>query len=172
MTRFILLAFALVAPAAAAPFQSIPALQNRVIAALGANIGEPGGPAAPIDTRLKLAACPSSVTIDPPLMGAIALRCPAVGWKIRVPLVRLAGVTGSMPAVAAAKADMLVRKGDPVDLVAGSSGFSVSVSAIAQEDGAAGTRIRVKTEGNGKPQGQILFAEVVDQGRVRLPGFN
>ncbi|NIJ08985.1 flagella basal body P-ring formation protein FlgA [Sphingomonas vulcanisoli] len=172
MKRPFLLLIGLAAPATAAPFQNIAALQNRVIAALGAGIGEPGGPSAPIDTRLKLAACPSSVTVDPPAMGAVALRCPAVGWKIRVPLVRFAGAP-NIASAAAPKADMIVRKGDPVDLVATSSGFSVSVGAVAQEDGAQGSRIRVKTDGGERrPQGQILFAEVIEQGRVRLPGFN
>jgi flagellar basal body P-ring formation protein FlgA len=176
MKQFALLVAALATPAMAAPFQNIQALQNRVVAALGAGIGEPGGPAAPIDSRLMLAQCTSSVIIDPPAMGAIALRCPTQGWRIRVPLQRLQGAMGggsaSYASAAPQRADMIVRKGDPVDLVAGSNGFSVSVGAVAQEDGAQGARIRVKTEGDGKPQGQIIFAEVMEPGRVRLPGFN
>jgi flagella basal body P-ring formation protein FlgA len=167
MTKLIFLLAALATPAAA-QFQNIPALQARVVAALGAGVGEPGGPADPIDMRLKLQPCPQPVQIDPPAMGAIALRCPAVGWRIRVPLQRFGGSGGMNSGFVQA----VVRRGDPVDLIAGSGGFSVSVSAIAQEDGAPGARIRVKTDGGGKPQGQILFAEVVDAGRVKLPGFN
>jgi len=156
----------LAAPAAAATpqFQNIDALEARLINALGAGIGEPGGPAAPIDRRLKLATCPTTVQIDPPAMGAIALRCAPLNWRIRVPIARLGSaqnVTG------AAKADLVVRRGDPVDLVAETNGFSVSVSAIAQEDGAAGSRIRVKADGKNNP----IFAEVIETGRVRLPGF-
>lgn len=155
------------APAAAEPFQNIDALEARLMGALGAGIGEPGGPAAPIDRRLKLAPCPATVAIDPPLMGAIALRCPAAGWRIRVPLARLS--TGMVPGAAGAQiaVEPAVRRGDPVDLVAESSGFSVSVSATAQEDGAPGSRIRVKTDG----KNSIIFAEVIDSGRVKLPGF-
>jgi flagellar basal body P-ring formation protein FlgA len=167
--RLITLAVLLAAPAAAAPFQNLDALEIRVVNALGAGIGEPGGPAAPIDRRLKLAACPGSVQIDPPAMGAIALRCPAANWRIRVPLARLAGATlASAPAaMVATRAEPVIRRGDPVDLVAESNGFSVSVSGVAQEDGAPGRRIRIKTDGQKGP----VFAEVVDAGLARLPGF-
>jgi flagella basal body P-ring formation protein FlgA len=108
------------------------------------------------------------VQIDPPVMGAVALRCAAANWRIRVPIARLSG-TGqtTMGAGAAGRVDPVVRRGDPVDLVAESSGFSVSVSAVAQEDGALGSRIRVKADGKNSP----VFAEVIDAGRVRLPGF-
>ena len=164
-----LLALLSAAPAAAAPFQNIDALEARLINALGAGIGEPGGPATPIDRRLKLAACPATVQIDPPALGAVALRCPAANWRIRVPIARLsgAGPASTTGAGMAAKADPVIRRGDPVDLVAESSGFSVSVSAVAQEDGAPGSRIRVKADGKNSP----IFAEVIDAGRVRLPGF-
>jgi len=170
MTRILLLALAFIAtPAMAAPFQNIAALQTRLVAALGAGIGEPGGPAEPIDTRLKLTPCPQSVQIDPPAMGAVALRCPSIGWRIRVPLQRLGN---GASATASMAAQPVIRRGDPVDLIADNNGFSVSVSATAQEDGAPGARIRVKTDGGDKPNGQIIFAEVIDAGRVKLPGFN
>jgi flagella basal body P-ring formation protein FlgA len=106
--------------------------------------------------------CPATVIIDPPAMGAIALRCAALGWRIRVPLTRLA-----TPVAMMARVEPAVRRGDPVDLVADSDGFSVSVSATAQEDGAPGSRIRVRTDNKSQP----IFAEVIDAGRVRLPGF-
>ena len=66
-----------------------------------------------------------------------------------------------------ARAEAVVRRGDPVDLIAETNGFSVSVAAIAQEDGSAGSRIRVKAEGQNNP----IFAEVIEAGRVKLPGF-
>lgn len=155
----------LAAPAAAATpaFQNIDALEARLINALGAGIGEPGGPATPIDRRLKLAACPVTVQIDPPAMGAIALRCAPLNWRIRVPITRLSGAQ----AVMGARGEPVVRRGDPVDLVAETNGFSVSVSATAQEDGAPGSRIRVKAD----RQNSVIFAEVIDAGHVRLPGF-
>ena len=168
MTIRALFAIALLAaPAAAAPFQNIDALEARLVNALGAGIGEPGGPATPIDRRLKLAACPGSVQIDPPAMGAVALRCVAANWRIRVPIARLGGNQNMAGGVLGVKAEAVVRRGDPVDLVAESSGFSVSVSGTAQEDGAPGSRIRIKADGQKGP----IFAEVIEAGRVRLPGF-
>lgn len=157
----------LAAPAAAAPFQNIDALEARLVNALGAGIGEPGGPAAPIDRRLKLAACPGSVQIDPPVMGAVALRCTAANWRIRVAIARLGGTQTAPTGAMALKAEPVVRRGDPVDLIAENAGFSVSVSGTAQEDGAPGSRIRIKADGQKTP----IFAEVIDAGRVRLPGF-
>ncbi|MEH3106318.1 MAG: flagella basal body P-ring formation protein FlgA [Sphingomonas fennica] len=159
---------ALAAPADAAGFEDLDRLERRLTTALDAGIGEPGGPQAPIDRRMKLAACGTPVTIDPPAMGAVALRCPAAGWRIRVPLARLAGTApagygggGGMAQAA------VVRRGDPVELSAGSAGFSVSMQGIAQEDGAPGARIRVKVD----PKNPPMYAEVVDMGLVRLAGF-
>lgn len=166
-----LLGVVAIATPAFADFEDIGALEARVIGALDTDIGKPGGPVAPIDRRLKLAACPTPATIDPPALGAVALRCPALGWRIRVPLVR--GGNASTPAGApstgyAAKTDPVVRRGDPVQLVAESGVLSVSTEAVAQEDGAPGERIRVKTD----DRAAIVIAEVVEIGKVRLPSFN
>lgn len=149
------------AQAQTAGFENINTLEARLTAALGADIGTPGGPAAPIDRRLKLARCPAPATIDPPALGAIAIRCEAIGWRIRVPLQHFAN-----PPMAT-KAEMVVRKGDPVELAVETASFSVSTNAIAQEDGAIGDRIRVRSD----PKAPIMIAEVVDGGRVRLPGY-
>lgn len=159
--RLAIAAILLPAPAMAQSVQDLDGLERRLLTALDARIGEPGGPVAPIDRRLKLTPCPAQVMIDPPALGAVALRCPAVGWRIRVPLVRVAGP------VTAVKAPALVRRGDPVELVAASGSFSVSAQAVAQEDGAAGDRIRVKTD----QKSTVIFAEVVDAGLVRITGF-
>ena len=159
--RLALIAACLPAPALAQAVQDIAALEHRLVVALDAGIGEPGGPLVPIDRRLKLAPCSAPVAIDPPALGAVALRCPQLGWRIRVPLMRAAA------SVAVAKAAPLVRRGDPVEIVAQSESFSVSAQAIAQEDGGAGDRIRVKTD----PKAPVIFAEVVDMGVVRVPGF-
>jgi flagella basal body P-ring formation protein FlgA len=153
-----------VAQAQTAAFENINTLEARLTAALGADIGTPGGPAQPIDRRLKLARCPSPATIDPPALGAIAIRCEPIGWRIRVPLQHFAAAAGMQTA---AKADPVVRKGDPVELFVETRTFSVSTGAIAQEDGAMGDRIRVRSDA----KSPIMIAEVVDGGRVRVPGF-
>ena len=153
------------APAAAQTgFQDLDAMETQIVAALGAGIGEPGGPARPLDRRLRLKPCPEPVTLDAPAMGAVAVRCAAIGWRIRVPLVPDASVT----VAAAAEAEPLVRRGDQVELVAMTDSFSVSTAGIAEQDGAPGDRIRVRTERKGKPP---VIGMVLDDGRVALPGF-
>ncbi|TVV69630.1 flagella basal body P-ring formation protein FlgA [Sphingomonas solaris] len=174
-TKILLLALALLpAPALAAGLQNLDALERRLVIALGADIGAPGGPTVSLDRRLKLAACPGEVVIDPPALGAATLRCAEIGWRIRVPLVRGGSEGGrAMPASGNAlpparqpmREAAVVRRGDPLDLIAGDSGFSVSTLVIAEQDGAPGDRIRVRGD-RAKPP---IMAEVVAAGTVRLP---
>ncbi len=159
-----LVAALVAAPAAAQTFQDIAALERRVVGALNAGIGEPGGPSSPIDRRLKLAPCPTMVVIDPPALGAVALRCEPLGWRIRVPLARAQAPAAT---VAEARAPIIIKRGDPVQIYAESRAFRVTAEAIAQEDGAVGGRIRVKTD----PKAPVVIAEVVDIGLVRIAGL-
>lgn len=146
---------------AVSAFENLDRLEARVIAALDAEIGQPGGPVAPIDRRMRLAACPEPATIDPPALGAVAVRCAALGWRIRVPQVRLAA------AAAPARAAPVVKRGDPVELRADGRAFSVVGSGVADEDGAQGARIRVKVDRSRPP----VVGEVVDVGVVRLARY-
>lgn len=158
----------------AAGFEDLTKLEGRVIGALDADIGTPGGPVTHLDRRLKLQPCPSPVTIDPPALGAVALRCEALGWRIRMPLMKAPGQQAATavasPAIYQPAPPMtppLIKRGDPIELVAGAGGFTVSTAAIAQEDGRLGGRIRVKA--GDKPQ--ILIGMVEDGGRVRVSSF-
>lgn len=170
------LALALAAPALAQsalpPAQNLDIVERMVVAAIGADVGQPGGPMAPIDRRIRLAACISGVQIDPPTAGAVTVRCPSAGWRLRVPLMRASqnggsGFAASAGQSATASANSAVRKGDPVQLVAQGQSYSISVDAMAMEDADIGGRVRVATTS----KGSTLFAEVVDVGRVRLVGF-
>ena len=157
----------------ASGFEDLTKLEGRVVGALDADVGTPGGPVTHLDRRLKLQPCPTPATIDPPALGAVALRCEALGWRIRVPLTRvptqaLAVATNPMPyQPAQPTTPALIKRGDPIELVAGNGGFTVSTSAIAQEDGRLGGRIRVKSSA----QNQILIGMVEDSGRVRVSSF-
>lgn len=151
-------------PAAANPFQDLDAIEVQLQAALGAAIGQPGGPAGPIDRRLKLAACPQPLSVEPPALGAVAVRCPAIGWRIRVPLVRQ---EIAAPAEIV-RQEPVVRRGELVEIVARARGFSVSTQGTAQADGIPGARIRVKTDG----KSPLILAEVVGPGEVRVPALN
>ena len=163
----LLSAAALAAPAAAQGFENLDMLDSRIAAALGAGIGEPGGPVSPLDRRLRLAACPQPAEIAEPAMGAVTVRCQPLGWRIRVPLVASARTSASAATPAAARAAPVVRRGDQIELVAIASGFTVSTLAVAEQDGAPGDRIRVRTEHRSAP----VIGQVLADGRVALPGF-
>lgn len=162
----------------AAGFEDLDKLEGRLVGALDVDVGKPGGPLTHIDRRLKLQPCPQPATIDPPALGAVALRCEVLGWRIRVPLMKAPGQqaiasTGAVnaalyqPQPAQPLAPPAIKRGDPVELFAGNGGFTVSTAAVAQEDGRLGGRIRVKAN----DRGQILIGQVEDAGRVRVASF-
>jgi flagella basal body P-ring formation protein FlgA len=166
-------------PAAGQSFQSIAAVEQQVVAALGAPIGHPGGPARAIDKRLKLSACPAPVIVEPIVMGAVTVRCQQIGWRLRVPVLQggggnaaAAAAPGSLPANSpaprAARAEPIIRRGDPVSLVVTTGSFTVSRQAVAEQDGAPGDRIRVRTE----PRKPPIVGQVLPDGRVAMAGFN
>ena len=161
--RLALLSALCASPALAQGFEDLGTLETRLVAALGAGIGEDGGPATPIDRRLKLAACPSPAMFDAPRLGAVTISCEPLGWRIRVPLVRSAAVNA-----ASAKAAPLIRRGDEVEVVALGGAFSVSTLAVADEDGSPGERIRLRADRQAKP----IFGQVTEDGRVAVTGFN
>ena len=146
-------------------FQDTTLLDRQVAAALGAGIGEPGGAANAIDQRLKLAPCPA-VTVEPALGGAATVRCAALGWRLRVPITRSASAPAAV-AERAIRAEPVVRRGDPVEMAVETGAFTVSMQAVAEQDGAPGERIRVRADAKSAPR----YAEVVDAGRVRIAGF-
>ncbi len=172
----LILACALVPAAASAqtalpPAQNLDPLERMVVAALGADIGQVGGPMAPLDRRMRLADCGAAVQIDPPSIGAVTVRCPSLGWRLRVPLARsvtaIAPRANTQTAESAPLPASAVRRGDPVKLMAVGDSYSISIDATAMEDADIGGRVRVSTAA----KGSTLFAEVIDVGRVRLLGF-
>lgn len=155
-------------------FENLDRIDSLVAMTVGANLGEPGGPMAPVDRRLRLAACPATPSVDGPVFGAAIVKCDALGWRIRVPLVAggAAAASGPVaryaPAARAIPKEAAVRKGDPVQLMAGNAAFSVSRMMVADEDGAVGETIRVREDKKSAP----ILAQVVEMGLVRVPGFN
>lgn len=153
-------------------FENLDRVDSIVAMTVGANIGEPGGPVAPVDRRLRLAACPQTPSVEGPVFGAAVVKCDAIGWRIRVPLApggaNVAAPRATARAVAApVSREVVVKRGDPVQLVAGGSTFSISRAMIADEDGAPGQMIRVREDKKAAP----VIAQVVEMGIVRAPGF-
>lgn len=183
-----------VVPASAQQFQDLAAMERRIVIALGADIGEPGGPTAPIDRRLRLAPCPQPVTVEPAVLGAATVRCVPLNWRIRVPLVRnpnaaaasaparvpaparnratapveTAVVETPMPTSRPQRAEPVVRRGQPVSMIVMASGFTVTRPGVADQDGAVGDTIRIRTDRNTTP----IVGQVQPDGRILLPGFN
>ncbi|WP_250890227.1 flagella basal body P-ring formation protein FlgA [Sphingobium nicotianae] len=154
-------------------FENLDRLDSLVAMSVGANRGQPGGPVTMIDRRLRLAPCPQQPTVDAGQMNAATVSCAALGWRIRVPLVpggqqaqpaqnpQIARAYGAVPQ------SVVIKKGDPVQLVAGNEEFSISRMMIADEDGAVGALIRVRQD----PKATPVMARVENIGVVRIPGI-
>ena len=163
--------FALAAPAFAAGFVDHAALDRAAEAFAGAPIGAEGGPAAPVDRRLRLAHCPS----DPALSwrsdrhDAIVVQCAETGWRIFVPVRAAAAASAAAPAVRtiAARPEPVIRRGDLVTLVAESPSFTVSSTGVAAGNAAPGELITVRIEGVRTP----VQAIATEPGRATLPGW-
>jgi flagellar basal body P-ring formation protein FlgA len=125
-----------IAHAAAPPLENLDFLDARIAVFLGGTPGDAGKRAQPVDRRLRLIACAEGALFDPPSMGAIAAYCPSRGWRVRVPLIG---------AAIAEPAEIVIRRGDAVQLAFVGSGFDVSTGATALDDGRAGGVVRVKT---------------------------
>lgn len=134
--------------AAPAAFEDLAALEARLVAAAGANIGAPSGPAHGLDRRLRLHRCPVAAEISP-ARGGWSAACPSLGWRVHVPL----RGTGADPA----SGGPAIRRGDAVAVRMQGRGFAVVLRAVALEDGAVGARIRLRrTSGPAAPINAIV----------------
>ena len=162
---------ALAAPALAAGFVDHAALDRAAEQFAGAAIGAEGGPAAPVDRRLRLAHCPS----DPALSwrsdrhDAIVIRCTETGWRIFVPVRAAAAAPAAAQAIRtiAARPEPVIRRGDTVNLSAESATFTVSSYGVAMGNAAPGDRLSVRIEGVKAP----VQAIAIEAGRASLPGW-
>lgn len=179
--KTMLLALALVAaaPAEAQEFQSTELLDTIVAQFTGKGVGDRGGAQAPVDKRLKLAAC-AAPQLDwrTDAHDAVVVRCMTPAWKIFVPVVaapqpRPALQPAAAPAPAPVRAappvkvEPVIHRGDAVTIEAGSAGFSITRDGVAANDAVPGARVSVKVEGDKAP----IQAIAIEPGRARLPGW-
>lgn len=164
--------FAVPVPAMAQAMQNLGDIDILVAATMGAEAGEPGGARTLVDRRLKLKACPDALEITGPDMGAAAVRCPSLGWRIRVPL-DLTAASGqaatprnAQPRSAAGQGQEAVKRGEPILLTVERPMFSLSRVMIADKDGRVGEVIPVRDEPRGKP----IFVRIVEPGRATILG--
>ncbi len=174
MIRYSLFAALLIAsPAAAQTYQSTAQLDEAVVQFTGASIGRDGGAQMPVDPRLKLAKCAM------PQFGwlsdrqdAVVISCMGPAWKVYVPVRRM---TRAVPeraaptpvAAAPAKAEPVIRRGDPIMVEAGAPGFSITRDGVAMGDAPVGGRLMVKVD----PAKPPIQAVALESGRAALPGF-
>lgn len=122
------------ASSSSSSFEDLNRLDDRILAV--------SPEAEQVDKRLKLAACPESPIIAPPVGGSVIVRCPALGWRLRV--------ATKNTSEKAELAEIVIRKGEMVECVTDGRGFAVSTTMIALEDAIVGQAVRVKSVTNGK----------------------
>ena len=171
MHRLALPLLLLATPALAQPFQDTAGLDRAVTAFTGRPLGEAGGARATIDTRLRLARCPTvSIAWRTDAHDAVVITCTGPDWRIFVPVIAAAApvataATGSQPRTAALPA--VIRRGDPVTIEAGNDGFSITREGIAMGDAAPGARVLIRVGEARQP----VQAVAIESGRATLPGW-
>ena len=143
------LALAISTPAfAQAPsqdWQSVDAMTQHIARALGRE-------AAPIDRRIKLAQCPEKPEITAMNANSLAVRCPSLGWRLRVAMLGANGRAVEQDFSAAPNAAQprqrseppTIKRGDVVRVSIDTASFSVSYPATATQDGRIGEAISLR----------------------------
>ena len=168
-------------PAAAQPFQSTQLLDTLVAQFTGHDIGEVGGARAPVDVRLKLAACAGpQLEWHTEAKQAVVVRCMNPEWKIYVavnapppppraatpPPVAPAAQPAAPVVTPPARPEFIIRRGDTVTLEAGAPGFSITREGTAMGDAPLGGRVMIRVDDKRPPIQAIADAP----GHARLPG--
>ncbi len=172
MYRLLACALLIASPATAQiAFQDNQAIDRGVAAFTGKPIGSEGGARAPVDARLKLAACPMvSMAWRADNHDSVVVTCTGPDWRVYVPVLvspTPVQAPAAAPAAVAAKPQIVIKRGDPVTIEAGTPGFSISRDGVAMTDAAAGGRLLVDVDGPKKP----VQAIAVGVGRATLPGY-
>ncbi|MGI4879836.1 MAG: flagella basal body P-ring formation protein FlgA [Janthinobacterium lividum] len=105
---------------------------------------------------LPACSAPTVATLQP--SGFVRVDCAAPPWHIFVGPKAPAG--GARP--------ILVRRGDAVTIAAAGAGFRVTIEAIADNDAAAGARLRAHDKATGARLNGLVEAD----GSVVLPAFS
>ena len=145
-------------PALALAVTEPSAIDRAVADFTGAPLGAPGGAALPVDRRLRLAACTSSLALGwyGSRQDAVLVQCPTAGWRLYVPLKPDPAAPATAPAV---------MRGDAVTISLEGEGFAVSQPGEAMEAGPVGGWIKVRTLAAGSTP---LRAKVIRPGLVGI----
>lgn len=158
----IALAAAIAAPAAAqSQGQADLAQIDRLVEGFtGQPVGTTGGARAPVDRRLRLAACAAPLALD--WYGTpgktVAVSCEgAGGWRIYVNILA--------PTQAAKSSAPVIARGETVTIAVRGRGFTVQRQGEAMEAGAEGDWIKVRTAPDAPP----VRARIERPGLVVIP---
>jgi flagellar basal body P-ring formation protein FlgA len=164
--RFPAPTFALLALAATPSFAQPPGFHDlttidaAVAAFTGTGAGQPGGAVMPVDRRLRLAPCYSSLVASwhGTRQDNVMVRCPDPGgWRLFI------ATSGNGRQEAAAPP--AVARGEAVTISVAGDGFAVSQSGEAMEAGPLGGWIRVRTSVKAVP----IRARIERPGLVVVP---
>lgn len=158
------LTLAFLAAAAAGGYADLNAIDREVAGFTGAEIGQNGGAATPVDRRLRLRPCGSSLTLSwrTGTHDSVVVQCQDPGsWRLFVPVRKPVQAAG-------ASAEPVITRGDAVSIAVTGEGFTVAQPGEAMEGGAIGAWIRVRAV-NAKPGVEPMRAQVVRPGLVSLP---
>src|SRR3546814_17894749 len=129
-----------------------------------------GRTAAPVDRRIKLQRGPEQATITAIDAQTLAVRCPSLGWRVRVPMAGGADAASGLvpyaaPANYARPAAPEIHRGDNVRVSIETESFAIHYSATAPEEG----RVGDTTHMLGTDTTDRLSAEVPGTARGHTP---
>lgn len=137
-------------------------IDRAVMQFTGAPIGQPGGARMPVDRRMRLNACGAPLQLEWYGNGreSVQVRCPDAGWRIYVAVAQAqqVGQQGG--------GQIVVSRGETVSIVVEGGGFSLSRQAVAMEEGAIGSWIKVQPTQDKKAD--PLRAQVMRPGQVAV----
>jgi len=103
------------------------------------------GQSVSLDPRLPVPACTDGIDIAwrSDTRSSLVARCAATGWSLVIP-------TAAERSSAFGRAPPIVRRGQPVQVMASGNGFRVLVEGVADQDGRAGERVVVRNLRSGR----------------------
>jgi flagella basal body P-ring formation protein FlgA len=156
------IALAILAAASAAGYDDLDAIDREVAGFTGAQIGQNGGAATPVDRRLRLKPCASPLSLSwrTQMHESVVVQCGDAGsWRLFVPVKQGGQALGGAPAI---------NRGDAISIAVSGEGFTVAQPGEAMESGAVGSWIRVRPV-TAKTGAEPMRAQVLRPGLVSLP---
>lgn len=162
----LLAATAAASPAIASGPMDPATIDRAVMEFTGAGIGQPGGARLPVDRRMRLNACGTPLQLEwfGKNRDSVQVLCPDAGWRIYVAVSQ--GAQQAALADQPGSGEIVVSRGETVAIVVEGGGFSLSRQAVALEEGAIGSWIKVRPAQDRKAE--PLRAQVVRPGQVAV----